>query len=70
MKTTETNSKTAVYAGGRDLTCRVYEPYGKKRNAVLNCHGKTISPRIRDVAGNPTEGLRPWPIANLVVREG
>ncbi len=58
---------TAVFSEGQDITCRVYEPYGKSQKAVVNSYGKSVSPRICDVAGNPTEGIRPWQIANLSI---
>jgi len=60
---------TAVFSDGQDLTCRVYEPYGKPQKAVVNYRGKSISPRICDVANHPTEGIRPWQIANLTLTQ-
>jgi hypothetical protein len=59
---------TAVFTDGPDLTCRVYEPYGKPQTATVNYHGKKVSPRVCDVAGKATEGIRPWQIANLAVK--
>lgn len=61
---------TSIYPDGDGIACGVYEPYGRRERSVVSHRGKKIWPAIRDVGGSPTEGIRPWQIANLVVKSG
>ena len=61
---------TSVYPQGDGIACRIYEPYGRSEKPVVFYRGTQMRPGIRDVGGSPTEGIRPWQIANLVVKNG
>ena len=58
---------TSVAADGGRVVCRAYEPYGMQPAFDLRYLGKTVVPKVCDVAGNPAPALRAWGIANLVV---